>query len=37
VRVFLIGDAVTCATADQKVPDGYDHLDRMIESVARQG
>jgi uncharacterized protein involved in oxidation of intracellular sulfur len=35
VRVFLIGDAVSCAMADQKVPDGYYHLDRMIESVAR--
>jgi uncharacterized protein involved in oxidation of intracellular sulfur len=37
VRVFLIGDAVSCAMADQKVPDGYYHLDRMIESVARHG
>jgi uncharacterized protein involved in oxidation of intracellular sulfur len=37
VRVFLIGDAVTCAVAGQKVPDGYYHLDRMIESAARHG
>jgi uncharacterized protein involved in oxidation of intracellular sulfur len=37
VRVFLIGDAVTCAMADQKVPDGYYHLDRMITSAARHG
>jgi uncharacterized protein involved in oxidation of intracellular sulfur len=37
VRVFLLGDAVTCAMADQKVPDGYYHLDRMIESAARHG
>jgi uncharacterized protein involved in oxidation of intracellular sulfur len=37
VRVFLIGDAVTCAMADQKVPDGYYHLDRMIASAARHG
>jgi uncharacterized protein involved in oxidation of intracellular sulfur len=37
VRVFLIGDAVTCAMADQKVPDGYYHLDRMILTVARHG
>lgn len=37
VRVFLIGDAVTCAMADQKVPDGYYHLDQMITSVARHG
>ena len=37
VRVFLIGDAVTCAMADQQVPDGYYHLDRMIETAARHG
>ena len=37
VRVFLIGDAVTCAMANQKVPDGYYHLDRMIGSAARHG
>ena len=37
VRVFLIGDAVACAMVDQKVPNGYYHLDRMIESTARHG
>jgi uncharacterized protein involved in oxidation of intracellular sulfur len=37
VRVFLIGDAVSCAMTDQKAPDGYYHLDRMIESAARHG
>ena len=37
VRVFLIGDAVTCAMAGQKVPDGYYHLDRMLTSAARHG
>ncbi len=37
VRVFLMGDAVTCAISGQKVPDGYYHLDRMIEAVARHG
>jgi uncharacterized protein involved in oxidation of intracellular sulfur len=37
VRVFLIGDAVTCAMGGQKVPDGYYHLDRMITSAARYG
>jgi uncharacterized protein involved in oxidation of intracellular sulfur len=34
---FLLGDAVGCAVAGQKVPDGYYHLDRMIESAARHG
>jgi len=37
VRVFLLGDAVGCAVAGQKVPDGYCHLDRMIASAARHG
>jgi uncharacterized protein involved in oxidation of intracellular sulfur len=37
VRVFLLGDAVGCAMAGQKVPDGYYHLDRMIDSAARHG
>jgi uncharacterized protein involved in oxidation of intracellular sulfur len=37
VRVFLLGDAAGCAVAGQKVPDGYYHLDRMIESAARHG
>ena len=37
VRVFLFGDAVGCAIRDQKVPDGYYHLDRMISSVVRHG
>lgn len=37
VRVFLIGDGVTCAMVGQKVPDGYYHLDRMLESAARHG
>jgi uncharacterized protein involved in oxidation of intracellular sulfur len=35
VGVFLLGDAVGCAVTGQKVPDGYYHLDRMIESAAR--
>ena len=35
LRVFLFGDAVGCALANQKVPDGYYHLDRMVASVVR--
>ena len=35
VKVFLFGDAVGCAMANQKVPDGYYHLDRMLQSVIR--
>jgi len=37
VRVFLMGDAVGCATAGQVVPNGYYHLDRMLTSVLRHG
>jgi uncharacterized protein involved in oxidation of intracellular sulfur len=37
VRVFLIGDAVGCAMANQKLPDGHYHLDRMIGACARHG
>ena len=37
VRVFLFGDAVGCALANQKVPDGYYHLDRMVAAVIRHG
>jgi uncharacterized protein involved in oxidation of intracellular sulfur len=37
VKVFLIGDAVTCAVAGQKLPDGYYHLDRMVTAAHRHG
>lgn len=33
VRVFLIGDAVTCAVSGQKTPDGYYNLERMIRAL----
>jgi uncharacterized protein involved in oxidation of intracellular sulfur len=36
-RVFLMGDAVVAAMADQKLPDGYYHLDRMLASAAGKG
>jgi uncharacterized protein involved in oxidation of intracellular sulfur len=37
VTVFLMGDAVICAIKDQKTPDGYYTLDRMLKSFARRG
>jgi uncharacterized protein involved in oxidation of intracellular sulfur len=37
LRVFLIGDAVGCAVAGQKTPDGYYNLDTMLRSLARKG
>jgi uncharacterized protein involved in oxidation of intracellular sulfur len=37
VKVFLMGDAVSCALAGQKTPDGYYNLERMIQSTAAKG
>ncbi len=37
LNVFLIGDAAGCAIAGQKVPDGYYHLDRLLQGVIRHG
>jgi len=37
VSVFLMGDAVTCAIAGQKTPNGYYALDRMLKGFARHG
>lgn len=37
VSVFLMGDAVTCAVAGQKTPDGYYTLDRMLKTFTRHG
>lgn len=37
VRVFLLGDAVGCAMAGQKLPDGYYKLDRMLAAITRRG
>jgi uncharacterized protein involved in oxidation of intracellular sulfur len=34
---FFIGDAVSCAMADQNVPEGPYHLDRMIASAIGRG
>ncbi len=37
VRVFLLGDAVTCAVAGQKLPNGFYNLERMLGAVAQRG
>jgi uncharacterized protein involved in oxidation of intracellular sulfur len=37
VRVFLMGDAASCAKAGQKVPNGYYNIERMLGVVARHG
>ena len=35
LRVFLIGDAVGCARAGQKVPQGYYKVENMLRPVSR--
>ncbi|MHA1967150.1 MAG: DsrE/DsrF/TusD sulfur relay family protein [Candidatus Hodarchaeales archaeon] len=37
VKVFLFADATFCALKDQKTPDGYYNIGRMIRSVAKKG
>ncbi len=37
LNIFLIGDAVSCAVAGQKTPDGYYNLERMIKALVRKG
>jgi uncharacterized protein involved in oxidation of intracellular sulfur len=36
VRVFLMGDAATCAKAGQKVPSGYYNIGDMLGAVIRR-
>ena len=35
VRMFLIGDAASCAKAGQKVPQGYYKIENMLRPVVR--
>ena len=37
VQVFLLGDGVNSAMGDQKTPNGYYNVERMLQSIARQG
>jgi uncharacterized protein involved in oxidation of intracellular sulfur len=37
VRVFLIGDAASCAKAHQKVPQGHYNAEVMLRAVAHHG
>ena len=37
VQVFLMADGVNCAVAGQKTPNGYYNIERMLQSIARQG
>lgn len=35
VKVFLIGDASSCAKAGQKLPQGYYNIEVMLKNIAR--
>lgn len=37
VRVFLLADAVACAKAGQKVPQGYYNIELMLNKVIHGG
>jgi len=37
VRMFLLGDAASCAKSGQQVPPGYYNLETMLGAVIRQG
>jgi uncharacterized protein involved in oxidation of intracellular sulfur len=37
VRVFLMGDAASCAKAGQKVPAGYYNIQNMLAGVTKRG
>lgn len=37
IQVFMMGDGVNCAVAGQKTPNGYYNIERMLQSIARQG
>lgn len=37
IKVFLMADAVACAKAGQKVPQGYYSLELMLGKVLRRG
>jgi uncharacterized protein involved in oxidation of intracellular sulfur len=37
LRVFLMGDGVTCARTNQKTAEGYYNLERMLRGLAPKG
>lgn len=37
VSVFLLADGVFCARNQQKTPEGYYNIERMIKSIAKRG
>ena len=37
VKIFLLADAVICALPNQKTPDGFYNIERMLKSVLNKG
>lgn len=37
LRIFLVGDAASCAKAGRKTPEGYYIIERMLKAVASKG
>jgi uncharacterized protein involved in oxidation of intracellular sulfur len=37
VKVFLTADGVACARKNQKTPEGYYNIERMIKFIATKG
>ena len=37
VKLFLVGDAASCAKAHQKVPPGYYNVEVMLRGAAKHG
>jgi len=37
VRVFLMGDAVSCGISGQETPDGFYNIARMIRGLVKRG
>lgn len=37
VRVFLIGDGVSCAKGGQQTPNGYYNLESMLKGITNRG
>lgn len=37
VKIFLLADAVFCGLPNQKTPDGFYNIERMLKSVLKKG
>lgn len=37
ILIFLLADAVTCALKDQKTPQGYYNIERMLKAIIIKG